>query len=48
MSNQHSGYTLQNGYVLRRTYFNSNIDSLGQSLYEDGQWHSTATGARAV
>lgn len=36
MSNQHSGYTLQNGYVLRRTYFNSNIDSLGQSLYEDG------------
>ena len=48
MSNQHSGYTLQNGYVLRRTYFNSNIDSLGQSLYEDGQWHSTATAPRGM
>ena len=43
VSNQHNGYTLQNGYVLRRTYFNSSIGSLGQSLYEDGQWHSTAT-----
>lgn len=43
VSNQHNGYTLQNGYVLRRTYFNSSIGSLGQSLYENGQWHSTAT-----
>ena len=43
VSNQHNGYTLQNGYVLRRTYFNSRIGSLGQSLNEDGQWHSTAT-----
>lgn len=43
VSNQHNGYALQNGYVLRRTYFNSSIGSLGQSLYEDGQWHSTAT-----
>ena len=43
ISNQHNGYTLQNGYVLRRTYFNSSIGSLGQSLYEDDQWHSTAT-----
>lgn len=43
VSNQHNGYTLQNGYVLRRAYFNSSIGSLGQSLYEDGQWHSTAT-----
>lgn len=48
MSNQHSGYTLQNGYVLRRTYFNSSIGSLGQSLYEDGQWHSTATAPRGM
>lgn len=43
VSNQHNGYTLQNGYALRRAYFNSSIGSLGQSLYEDGQWHSTAT-----
>lgn len=43
VSNQHNGYTLQNWYVLRRAYFNSSIGSLGQSLYEDGQWHSTAT-----
>ena len=42
VSNQHNGYTLD-GHVLRRTYFNSSIGSLGQSLYEDGQWHSTAT-----
>ena len=42
VSNQHNGYTLE-GHVLRRTYFNSSIGSLGQSLYEDGQWHSTAT-----
>ena len=41
ISNQHNGYTLD-GYVLRRTYFNSHIGSLGQSLYEDGQWHSTS------
>ena len=43
VTNQHNGHTLKNGYVLRRTYFNSSIGSLGQSLYEDGQWHSTAT-----
>lgn len=42
VSNQHNGYTLE-GHVLRRAYFNSSIGSLGQSLYEDGQWHSTAT-----
>lgn len=43
VTNQHNGHTLKNGYVLRRTYFNSSIGSLGQSLYEDGQWYSTAT-----
>lgn len=47
VSNQHNGYTLD-GHVLRRTYFNSSIGSLGQSLYEDGQWHSTATAPRGM
>lgn len=42
VTNQHNGHTLE-GYVLRRSYFNSSIGSLGQNLYEDGQWHSTAT-----
>lgn len=42
VTNQHNGYTLE-GHVLRRTYFNSSIGSLGQNLYEDDQWHSTAT-----
>lgn len=43
VTNQHNGHTLKEGYVLRRSYFNSSIGSLGQNLYEDGQWHSTAT-----
>ncbi len=47
VSNQHNGYTLD-GHVLRRTYFSSQVGSLGQSLYEDGQWHSTATAPRGV
>ena len=41
-SNQHNGYILE-GYVLRKTSFNAQIGSLGQSFYEDGQWHTTAT-----
>ena len=48
VTNQHNGHTLKEGYVLRRTYFNSSIGSLGQSLYEDGQWHSTATAPRGM
>ena len=48
MSNQHSGYTLKEGYVLRRTYFNSHVDSLGTNLYEDRKWHSTTTAPRGV
>ncbi|WP_165067997.1 helicase C-terminal domain-containing protein [Desulfovibrio sp. ZJ200] len=47
VSNQHNGYTLE-GYVLRRSYFNNSIGSLGQSLYEDGQWHTTATVPQGV
>ncbi|WP_291447685.1 SNF2-related protein [Desulfovibrio sp.] len=46
-SNQHNGYTLD-GHVLRRTYFSSLVGSLGQSLYEDDQWYSTATAPRGV
>ena len=41
-SNQHNGYQLD-GYVLRRTSFDSHVGSLGMSLYEDGKWHTTAT-----
>ena len=48
VSNQHNGHTLENGYILRRTYFNSVVGSLGQSLYDDGLWHSTATVPRDV
>ena len=48
VSNQHNGHTLENGYILRRTYFNSAVGSLGQSLYDDGLWHSTATVPRDV
>lgn len=48
VTNQHNGHTLKEGYVLRRTYFNNSIGSLGQSLYEDGQWHSTATAPRGM
>ena len=45
--NQHNGYT-RDSHVLRRTYFSSRVSSLGQSLYEDGQWHSTATAPGGV
>ena len=41
-SNQHNGHALE-GYVLRKTSFNAQVGSLGQSFYEDGQWHTTAT-----
>lgn len=48
VTNQHNGHTLENGYILRRTYFNSVVGSLGQSLYDDGKWHSTVTAPRDV
>ena len=48
VTNQHNGYTLKEGYVLRRTYFNSHVGSLGSSLYEDGKWHSTTTAPQGV
>ena len=48
VSNQHNGHTLKGGYVLRRTYFNSHVGSLGSSLYEDGKWHSTTTAPQGV
>ena len=34
--------------VLRRTYFNSHVGSLGSRLYEDGKWHSTTTAPQGV
>ena len=48
VTNQHNGYTLKEGYALRRTYFNNHVGSLGGSLYEDGKWHSTTTVPRGV
>ena len=30
------------GHVLRRTYFDNQVGSIGQSFYSDGQWHTTA------
>ena len=48
VSNQYNGYTLKNGYVLRRTYFNSHVGSVGGSLYDDGKWHSTTTVPQGV
>ena len=48
VTNQHNGHTLKEGYVLRRTYFNSAVGSLGQSLYDDGKWHSTTTVPQGV
>lgn len=47
VSNQHNGYTLD-GHVLRRTYFSRRVGSLGQSFYEDGQWHSTSNTPQGV
>lgn len=47
VANQHNGHTL-NDYVVRRTYFNSVVGSLGQSLYDDGKWHSTTTMPQGV
>lgn len=46
-SNQHNG-SIWDGYFLRRTYFSKQVGSLGQSMYEDGQWHSTTTAPRGV
>ena len=42
VSNQHNGHTLD-GFVVRRTFFNAQVGSLGRSLYEDGRWYTTST-----
>ena len=41
VSTQHNGYEME-GHVLRRTYFDNQVGSIGQSFYSDGQWHTTA------
>lgn len=46
-TNQHNGYILE-GYVLRKTSFNAQVGLIGQSFYEDGQWHTTATVPSAI
>ena len=40
VSTQHNGYEME-GHVLRRTYFDNQVGSIGQSFYTDGQWHTT-------
>lgn len=42
VSSQHNGYEMD-GHVLRRVYFDNQVGSIAQSLYTDGQWHTTAT-----
>ena len=42
VSNRHNGYELE-GHVLRRVYYDNQVGSIGQSLYTDGKWHTTAT-----
>lgn len=34
--------------MLHRTYFSEHVGSLGQGMYEDGQWHSTSSAPRGV
>ena len=41
VSTQHNGYEME-GHVLRRTNFENQVGSIGQSFYFDGQWHTTA------
>ncbi len=47
VTNQHSGY-IRDKYMLHRTYFNEHVGSLGQGMYEDGQWHTTSNAPRGV
>ena len=47
ISNQHNGHTLD-GFVVRRTFFNQQVGSLGLALYEDGQWRTTSTAPRGM
>ena len=42
VSNQHNGHILD-GFVVRRTFYNQQVGSLGRSLYDDGHWYTTAT-----
>ena len=47
VTNQHNG-TIRDRYMLHRTYFSEHVGSLGQGMYEDGQWHSTSSAPRGV
>lgn len=47
ITNRHNGAEVS-GYVVRSTVFHQLVGSLGQSLYEDGQWYTTATAPRGV
>lgn len=47
VTNQHNG-TIRDKYMLHRTYFSEHVGSLGQGMYEDGQWHSTSSAPRGV
>ena len=48
VTSQYNGHTLKEGYALCRTYFSTQVGSLGSRLYEDGQWHSTTTAPRGM
>lgn len=47
VTNRHNGAGVP-GYVVQRTVFHQLAGSLGQSLYEDGQWYTTATAPRGM
>ena len=47
ISNQHNGQ-IQNGHILRRTYYSGQVGSIGQNFYDDGRWHTTATAPEGV
>lgn len=47
VTNQHNG-TIRDKYMLHRTYFSEHVGSLGQGMYEDGQWHTTSNAPRGV
>ena len=42
VTNQHNGH-IRDKYMLHRIYYSNQVGSLGGGMYEDGQWHSTAS-----
>ena len=42
MSNQHNDHELD-CHILQRVYYDKQVGFIGQSMYSDGQWYTTAT-----